>query len=212
MTIALPPVHHGTTRLILVRHGEPDDSVRGRCYGRLDPGLSPRGREQMHRAWEVLRRQPVEAIYSSPSRRAVESAGMRAPDTMAVAVDERLREIDFGAFEGLAYVEISARHPREYEEWMTRPTEVTFPGGESFSAMSARVRAALGRILQTHRGETVVIVAHGGVNRVALAAALDLDPRRVFRLDQAYACLNVIDHVGDEPIVRLMNAMVQLPC
>ena len=212
MTITLPRVDRGTTRLILVRHGEPDDSVRGRCYGRLDPGLSPRGREQMRGTWEVLRRQPVEAIYSSPSRRAVESAGLRGPGALAVAVDERLREIDFGAFEGLAYGEIAARHPREYEEWMTRPTEVTFPRGESFTVMSARVHAALERIRQIHRGETVVVVAHGGVNRVALAAALDLDPRRVFRLDQAHACLNVIDHVAGEPIVRLMNATVPLPC
>ncbi len=211
MTIVLPPVHPGSTRLLLVRHGEPDASVRGRCCGRLDPGLSGRGREQVLGTWELLRRQPITAIYSSPSRRAVESAGPR-PDTIALSIDDGLREIDFGAFEGLAFDEIAVRHPREYEEWMTRPTEVTFPRGESFAMMSARVRAALERIRQIHRGGTVVVVAHAGVNRVALAAALDLDPRRIFRLDQAFACLNVIDYAGEEPIVRLMNATVPQPC
>lgn len=210
MTIALPPVVAGTTRLILLRHGEPDDTVRGRCYGRLDPGLSDRGREQMRQAWLLLDNQSPSAIYSSPSRRAVESTDARSIDTPAAAVDDRLREIDFGAFEGLTYHEISTRYPQTYHEWMTQPTEVVFPGGESFAAMSARVRDGLDEIRRIHSGETVVAVSHGGVNRVALAQALDLNPRHIFRLAQAYACVNVIDYVDDEAVVRVMNAAVHL--
>lgn len=208
MTIALPPVVADMTRVILVRHGEPDESVHGRCYGQLDPGLSPRGREQMRRTWRLLDSQPVAAIYSSPSRRAVESTQLRARDTPSVAIDERLREINFGAFEGLAYREIAARYPKTYEEWMTRPTSVAFPGGESFAAMSERVRPAFEHFRRLHSGRTVAIVSHGGVNRIVLATALDLDARHIFRFDQAYACANVIDYFGDEPLVRLINAVV----
>jgi alpha-ribazole phosphatase/probable phosphoglycerate mutase len=195
MTNCVPPAA-GATRIILVRHGEPDDSVRGRCYGRLDPGLSPRGREQMQRAWLLLHDEPLTAIYSSPRRRAVESASLRPTENPAVTVDDRLREIDFGAFEGLAYDEIAKRFPEKYEEWMSRPTEVSFPGGERFGEMSARV----------------LEMSHGGTNRVVLAAALDLDPRRIFRLDQAYAGVNVIDYIGDEPLVRVINAIAPFPC
>ena len=212
MTIGLPPPVAGTTRLILLRHGEPDDTVQGRCYGRLDPGLSPRGREQMRHTWRLLHDQPPAAIYSSPSRRAVESVELRAASTPAAVVDERFREIDFGAFEGLTYREISTRHPQKYEEWMTRPTEVLFPAGESFATMSARVRSGLEQVRRMHPGGTVVIMSHGGVNRVALAEALELDPRHLFRLAQAYGCVNVIDHVGDEPMVRMMNATLHDPC
>lgn len=211
MTIALPPLGNGTTRLILLRHGEPDETVHGRCYGRLDPGLSHRGREQMRQAWRLLHNQSPSAIYSSPSRRAVESMALRSIDTPATAVDERLREIDFGAFEGLTYDEISTRYPQKYDQWMIRPTDVVFPDGESFATMSARVREALDEIRRKHSGETVVTVSHGGVNRVALAEALDLDPRRIFRLAQAYACVNVIDYPGGESVVLVMNATVQ-PC
>jgi alpha-ribazole phosphatase len=211
MTIALPPPAAGTTRLILLRHGEPDETVHGRCYGRLDPGLSRRGHEQMRHAWLLLENQPAAAIYSSPSCRAVESANLRAVNTPAAAVDDRLREIDFGAFEGLTYREISARYPEKHNEWMTQPTNVVFPGGESFATMPARVRDGLDQIRRLHSGETVVAVSHGGVNRVALAQALDLDPRHIFKLAQAYACVNVIDYVGDEPVVRVMNATVD-PC
>jgi broad specificity phosphatase PhoE len=211
MTIALPPLGNGTTRLILLRHGEPDETVHGRCYGRLDPGLSPRGREQMRQAWRLLATQSPSAIYSSPSRRAVESTALRSIDPPAAAVDERLREIDFGAFEGLTYEEISTRYPQKYAQWMTRPTDVVFPDGESFATMSARVREALEQIRRKHSGETVITLSHGGVNRVALAEALDLDPRRIFRLAQAYACVNVIDYAGGESVVLVMNATVQ-PC
>ena len=212
MTLGMPPPEAGTTRLILVRHGEPDTAVRGHCYGRLDPDLSPLGRAQMQRAWRLLDDQPVAAIYSSPSRRAIESARLRATDTPAITVDAGLREIDFGEFEGLTYSEIAARFPERYEEWMARPTHVAFPGGETFATMAARVGDALDRIRRDHHGSTVVLVSHGGVNRVALAEALALDPRHIFRLAQAFACVNVIDHVGDQPIVRVMNATVPEPC
>lgn len=210
MTIALPPKGDGTTRLILLRHGEPEEAVHGRCYGRLDPSLSQRGREQMRQAWRLLDYQSPSAIYSSPSRRAVESTALRSIDIPAVAVDERLREIDFGAFEGLTYDEISTRYPQNYDQWMTRPTDVVFPDGESFAMMSARVREVLEQIRRKHSGETVVTVSHAGVNRVALAQALDLDPRRIFRLAQAYACVNVIDYAGGESVVLVMNASAKL--
>lgn len=209
--IALPPLTVGTTRLILLRHGEPDETLRARCYGRLDAGLSAVGREQMRRTWRLLSREPVAAVYTSPSRRAIDSAGLRAADSPAPRVDQRLCEIDFGEFEGLTYREIASKYPDTYIFWMTRPAEVTFPGGESLARMAARVRSALDGIRRTHAGETVVVVSHGGVNRIALAAALDLDPRHMFRLAQAYACVNAIDYIGDEAIVRLMNATVG-PC
>lgn len=208
--IALPPPFAGMTRLILLRHGEPDETVHGRCYGRLDPGLSPRGREQIRRTWQLLDNQPAAAIYSSPSRRAVESANLRAVNMPAAVIDDRLCEIDFGAFEGLTYVEISTRYPEKYEEWMAQPTDMGFPDGESFATMSTRVGDALDQIRRIHAGETVVTVSHGGVNRVALAQALDLDPRHIFRLAQSYACVNVIDYFGDEPVVHVMNASVHI--
>jgi alpha-ribazole phosphatase/probable phosphoglycerate mutase len=213
MTSQLPPRAAGATRLVLLRHGEPDDTVRGRCYGRLDPGLSLQGREQMRRTWRLLPHSgPIAAIYVSPSRRAIESVGLRANHRPEVTVDERLREIDFGELEGLTYEEIATRCPETYDAWMTRPTEVSFPGGEGFSGMSARVLEAIDGIRRRHRGETVVTVSHGGVNRVVLAAALDLDPRRIFRLDQAYACVNIVDYLGDEPLVRVINAIAPVPC
>jgi alpha-ribazole phosphatase len=203
ITWGLPP--GATMRLVLVRHGEPDERIHGRCYGRLDVGLSQCGREQMQRVKCRLRDAPVAALYTSPRRRALESARVLAAQRWPVRVDDRLREIDFGKFEGLPYDEIAARFPQQYEDWMHGPTEVSFPGGESFAAMETRVRQALAQLREEHPGQLVVVVSHGGVNRIALAAALELESHRIFRLDQGYACLNVIDYFGCELLVRLVN-------
>jgi alpha-ribazole phosphatase/probable phosphoglycerate mutase len=211
MTLSLPAPDCRATRLILIRHGEPDESVHGRCYGRLDPALSVRGREQMRQTWLLLGTHRVAAIYSSPSRRAVESANLRIVADPVATVEGRLREIDFGEFEGLTYDEISARYPEEYHQWMTQPAHIAFPGGESFAAMCTRVRAGVDDLRRMHSGQTVMVVSHAGVNRAVVAHALALDPRQIFRLAQDYACVNVIDYIGEEPIVRLMNLTVG-PC
>ena len=203
--LALPLA--AATRIVLVRHGEPDNRVRGRCYGRLDIGLSTRGREQVRRTQHLLSEVPFTTIYSSPRRRALESAKLLAADQSAVEVDDRLREIDFGAFEGLTYKEIARRFPEKYAEWMHRPTDVMFPDGETFGAMAARVGDAFEDLRRAHAGQAILAVSHGGVNRVVLAAALGLDACRIFRLDQAYACVNVIDFFAHEPVVRLVNGV-----
>jgi alpha-ribazole phosphatase/probable phosphoglycerate mutase len=156
--------------------------------------------------------EPIAAFYSSPSRRAAESAQILAAGCARVWPCAGLREIDFGDFEGLAYDEIAARFPKLYEEWMSTPTAVTFPGGESFCDMAHRVRESLDAIRASHPAQVVAIVSHGGVNRIALMCALGLDPARMFAIDQGYASINVIDYFGDTPLVRLVNAEPRVRC
>src|SRR5262249_41004790 len=127
LTLALAP-GAGVTRLVLIRHAEPDASVAGRCHGRLDVELSPRG---VSRA-AALDGLPLSAIYASTSRRALSTArSLAARRSLEVHPRDDLREIDFGLLEGLTYDEIAERYPSMYAAWMTDPTSVTFPGGES---------------------------------------------------------------------------------
>jgi alpha-ribazole phosphatase len=189
-------------RLVLIRHAEPEASAKGRCYGKLDVGLSEYGRRQMARVAEALESVSFDAVYASPRRRARESADIVASD---VVVDERLGEIDFGELEGLTYEEAAKQYPYVYEQWMERPTEVTFPGGESFEEMRQRVVEAIDRIRADHREQTVAIVSHGGVNRILLAEALGIESRNIFHIGQSHAGVNVIDELDGFSIVRLMN-------
>ncbi len=196
----------GVTRMVLVRHGQPSEEMRGRCYGRLDVGLSPEGRAQSERAATFLSRVEWACVYASPRLRALETAApLMAGRGGQVVVEEAFREIDFGLFEGLTYEEAERRYPEVYAEWMTHPTRVRFPEGDSYPSMRERVRAG-GRALRArHVGQCFALVSHGGVNRTLLAEALGMDDARLFRLGQDYAAVNVIDFFGEEPVVKLMN-------
>lgn len=188
-------------RLILVRHAEPDERMRGICYGRLDVGLSERGRLQAARLPARLAAWSFEAVYASPRRRAVETA---APLGQEVRVVEDLREIDFGALEGMPYERAAEEHPDVYRTWMERPTEVAFPGGERYAEVRARVRAAAADIRARH--ESAAIVAHGGTIRTLVAEALRMADEDIFRLDVDHASISVVEWFPDgTPIVRLLN-------
>ena len=196
-----------TTRIWLIRHGEPCPETRGRCYGHLDVELSAEGRRQVEAVAARIGEEPICAIYSSPRQRAMESATILAGQSgCPVTVEERFREIDFGDFEGRPYDEIAQIYPDIYRQWMEHPTETQFPNGESFKQMQVRVIEAARELYARHRGKTFAIVSHGGVNRILLANALGMPDKNIFRIAQRYAALNLLRLIGDYPAVDLMNA------
>jgi alpha-ribazole phosphatase/probable phosphoglycerate mutase len=185
------------TRVLLIRHGEPEDDARGRCYGRLDVRLSDDGRAHARQLSDLA----SDVVYTSPRRRARETAELLG----AALVDERLRELDFGELEGRTYDEIASEHPDLYRRWMEEPTRVCFPGGEGFDDLRARACSALAEIRGAHDGATIAVVTHGGVIRAALADVLGLPAERIFAFDVAYCSVSVIDWLGEHAIVRLVN-------
>jgi alpha-ribazole phosphatase/probable phosphoglycerate mutase len=88
---------------------------------------------------------------------------------------------------------------------MDQPVAVAFPDGERFDAFSARVDQAMYDLSARHRGDAIVIVAHGGVNRLILARALHLEPRHMFRLQQTCGSVSVIDLFGEGAVLQVMN-------
>src|SRR5215469_16199381 len=145
----------GNTRIWIIRHGEPVTEARGRCYGHLDVELSGEGRRQVEVVADKLCGETIHAIYSSPRRRALESAAILAgPLRVTVKIEERFREIDFGELEGRLYDEIAQEYPEVYRQWMGHPTETQFPNGENFAQMQARVIEAAHELYARHRGET----------------------------------------------------------
>jgi alpha-ribazole phosphatase len=193
------------TRVWLIRHGEPTEEVRQRCYGSLDVGLSEKGREQMKYVAACLKSEPIAAVYTSPLSRAREGAAILAAALRPVEVVEDLREIDFGDFEGLSYDDIAVRYPDAYRRWMEMPTEVSFPNGESFTEMRFRVLKAFESIHNERGGQTIAIVSHGGVNRILLADALQLPNQGIFRLAQDYGSINLVAYGPGFPVVQLLN-------
>jgi alpha-ribazole phosphatase len=195
------------TRLIIVRHAEPSADARGRCYGSLDIGLSDSGTAQALALADALSTAEIAAVFSSPRIRALRTAEPIAQShALRVIVDEDLRELDFGDLEGKRFDEIAATLPSLYEQWMTAPTAVAFPGGESFGELRSRAIAASARIRGECEGSTSVLTTHGGVCRAIIADALVLDPASIFRFDVGHARTTVIDWFGHDPVVRVVNA------
>lgn len=161
------------TEVLLIRHGETGDEYRGRYVGRLDPPLSTIGLE--HAA--ALRRHsglaPAgAACFASPSLRARQTA---AAAGFQAGIDEDLREIDFGQWEGLRFAEIAAADPEGVERWAKLDTGFRFPGGESLAEFETRVRRLAER-LAAGPPRKVVVVTHGGVIRALVCHWLGLPP------------------------------------
>ena len=192
------------TRLLLIRHAEPDDDARGRCYGRLDVGLSPTGLASADRLAENLQEVELDSVYASPRLRAVQTAAALG---ITLDIDDRLCELDFGELEGRTYDEIEREQPELFRRWMETPTLVRFPGGESYAELRGRVAAAVGDVIAANNDRTVAVVSHGGVIRAALALALGLPDDRAFALDVGYSRVSVVDWFGETPVVRLVNGV-----
>jgi alpha-ribazole phosphatase len=193
------------TTVWLIRHGAPGGAA-GLCYGRHDVPLSEDGVLQAKELAGRFASEPVDIIYASPLRRALDTAKILAEQRgLAIERCADLAEIDFGEFEGRSYDEIEALFPETFQMWMREPTQVRFPQGENFQDLRRRTLRALEFVLARHAGQRIVIVSHAGVIRILLAQALGIPDRHVFRLDQDYGSLNRIDYFDHGPLVRLIN-------
>lgn len=192
--------------LVLVRHAEPADDARGRCYGRLDVELSAEGHTQSRRLAARLSGEPVAAVFSSPLLRARATAeAIATAHGLPVRVLGELRELDFGELEGRSFAEIQVSRPDLYEQWMRAPTTMRFPGGESYDDLHARVVDAVSLLRAQYDGQRVIAVAHGGVVRAVLAEALGMPCERIFRFAVDTASITRVVWHGDVPLVVSVN-------
>ncbi|WP_055481304.1 bifunctional RNase H/acid phosphatase [Sphaerimonospora mesophila] len=202
------------TSLLLLRHGETPLSIEKRFSGLGDPLLTANGTAQAEAAAARLSREPYEigAIVSSPLKRARQTAEAVAVRTgLPVEVDEDLREIDFGAWEGYTFAEVQQRWPEQLAAWLADP-EVPPPGGESFADAARRVDRARERIVKANEGRCVLTVSHVTPIKLLLRFALSAPPESMYRMHLDLACLSAIDYYADGPaVVRALNDTAHLP-
>jgi alpha-ribazole phosphatase len=197
------------TRLYLVRHGQVADGHTHRYHGHNDIGLSPAGERQLERLAVQLENEALAAVYASDLTRAWQGAEIicRGRDLEPQALAE-FREVNFGVWEGLSFAEIAARYPEELEARFRDLPNFRIPGGESLLDVRARALPVLKGLIQQHENQSFLVVAHAGINRVILSEALGLPLDHLFRLDQHYGCLNIVDYFPDIAVIRLINGGV----
>jgi broad specificity phosphatase PhoE len=193
------------TRLYLVRHGATALSAEDRFAGAVGVDLSDEGRWQAERLAERLAHEGICAVYCSPLGRAVQTAEVLArPLGLDPQRRDDLREISHGRWEGLSRAEVEGRFPGEYEAWEADPFTFAPEGGESGVAVLARALPVLREIVVRHQNDRVLVVSHKATLRLLLSSLLGFDARGYRdRLDQAPACLNVVDF-KDAVRARLM--------
>ncbi len=169
------------SRLLLVRHGETADNKRGVFQGQEGSTLNDRGRDQARRLGERLARTvpSIAAVYASDLVRAKETAEIIAglhPKALTVELDEGLREIFLGAWQGLSLAQISARFPEEWAAWQRGQEDLRRGGGETYGELAERMVRSMARIAEAHPGETVLVVSHGAAIKTFGGAVLGMAP------------------------------------
>jgi probable phosphoglycerate mutase len=191
------------TRTLLLRHGQTSHSVRRVFSGSSDPLLTPEGRAQARAAAKRLADVPFDVVVASPRRRAIATAEQLGRE---VLVDERLREVDFGDWEGRTFAEIREEWPEEMAAWLA-DEKVAPPGGESFAETELRVRDALDDLRERYAGGTVVVVSHVTPIKQLVRVALEAPPSALYRLHLDLCSLTTVDWYSDGPaVLRGFNA------
>ena len=194
-------------KLLLIRHGETSWNRQRRVQGsRSDTELGQRGREQAERIALSLRNQRVDAIYSSPLKRAVETAKAIARACgLEVKIAHDLREIDAGELEGLSQEELKKRYQEFWKGWREGDPSFPLPGGESLQEVQGRAWGEIERIRERHPEDTVAVVGHLMANLSIICRALGLDLGHMGRLRQDPAAINVLQITPQGNSLLLFN-------
>lgn len=195
------------TRVHLLRHGQVEGFEAKRYNGQGDIPLTDLGRQQSAAFAGRFQHLKLNAIYSSDLHRCRVAADQIAL-LQAVEPDYRegLRELHIGDWEGQTWEELQRDYPELWQARLNDIVNVPPPTGETVLQMADRVRPLIKQIISAHCGGEIVIVAHGGVNRVVLLDAIGAPLERLFHIEQDYGCHNIIDYFTDGiAVVKKLN-------
>ncbi|MGD9117750.1 MAG: histidine phosphatase family protein [Dehalococcoidia bacterium] len=180
--------------IILARHGETEWNVEEVFRGRIDIELNETGRRQAELLAEHLAELKIEAVYSSPLKRALDTAeAIARRHKLKVEANPGLTDCDFGQWQGLPLKEVREKYSELYRQWAESPHRVKIPGGESLDEVRKRALKIVNEILAKHR-ERVVLVSHRVVNKVLISALLGLDNSHFWKIRQDVGATTTFSH------------------
>lgn len=194
-------------RLLIARHAETEHNANGLTQGRADNALSARGLAQAAALAAFLAETPLGAIYSSPLRRALQTAEpLAAAHGLEIVSEPALMEMDVGEMEGLSGAQMRARFPDLLSAWRAeQAAESPLPGGESLAQVQARAWAFLDSLQPATRSGTILCVTHNFVALALVCRVLNLPLGRLGRLRQGLAALTSIDFQPGRTQVLQLN-------
>ncbi|MBN3962808.1 histidine phosphatase family protein [Nostoc sp. NMS8] len=214
---SLRPDHQGV-RLLLVRHGETDWNRQTRFQGQIDVPLNDNGRQQSQKAGEFLQEVAIDFAVSSTMLRPKETAEiiLKQHPNVKLELQDGLREISHGLWEGKLETEIEQEFPGELQRWRLVPAEVQMPEGENLQQVWERSVVAWQSIVQAalnNEFKTVLVVAHDATNKTLLCHILGLSLENFWNFRQGNGAVSVIDYpsgIADLPVLQAMNITTHL--
>jgi len=193
-------------RLFLLRHGRTQWNKEGIFRGRADIPLDEVGRKEAELLGKRLKDVPIKAIFSSPLKRAQETASIIASFTKSpVFVREELIDISFGSWEGLSVEEVRLRFPDLYEKWLNAPHELSFPQGESLKVVEERAFNFIEDLKSNHQKDTIALVTHRVVLKVLISKLLGLNLKAFWRIEQGTSALNEFEWKNGMWVIKTIN-------
>lgn len=197
--------------IYLIRHGETQANREGIFRGRGEVPLSPAGLKQAGELRAYFSSLKVERVFSSPLKRAVETAAICFPG-QAIELQELLNNLDLGRWAGRKKKEIAQEEPELWRRWLEESEKMSFPGGESLAAVKARTRH-FNSLLAAASEECSAVVSHRSVLKALLAEALDLKDKWFWKFHLDNASVTVLLH---EPVrgfvLAKLNRTEHLSC
>jgi phosphoserine phosphatase len=211
------PGHQGV-RLLLVRHGETEWNRQGRFQGQIDIPLNDNGRQQAQKAGDFLKDVKIDFAISSSMSRPKETAEiiLQPHSDISLDVDDGLREISHGLWEGKFEKDIEQEFPGELERWRTIPAKVQMPEGENLQQVWERSAIAWRKIVSTgldQHHQIGLVVAHDATNKSLLCQILGLPAENFWNFRQGNGAVNVIDYpngLDGFPVLEAMNITAHL--
>ncbi len=193
------------TEIILARHGETEWNVKEVFRGRIDIKLNETGIKQAELLAEYLSNTKIDAIYSSPLKRAVKTAETIAGyHKLDVEIAPGLIDFDYGKWQGLPHQEVKDKYKELYAEWINNPDGVEIPAGESLNDVRKRAMSVVDDVIAKYEG-TVVLVAHRVVNKVLICALLGLDNSHFWNIRQDTCGITTFSYENERFILTKHN-------
>jgi phosphoserine phosphatase len=181
------------TTILLTRHGETEYNREVRFRGQVDVPLNEKGERQAAALAERLTEFPVRAVYTGPLQRAWRTGEICAQRLgLTPQVLPGLQDISYGDWQGRTLDEIRALYPEMFQRYITAPVGLRFPGGDTLEELVVRALGAMREVVARHPDDTLVLVAHQGVNKALLCGLLGLGLEHFWDIRQDECCLNVI--------------------
>lgn len=183
--------------IIIVRHGETAWNTADIFRGRVNIGLSENGVKQAGLLADYLSPKKINAVYSSPLPRAIQTAEVIARRQHLNAQTMReLTDLDFGKWEGISRQEVKMKYSQIYDLWLERPDLAKIPEGESLADARKRALSALEKIMTQNTDGTVVIITHRVITKVLVCALLGLDDSHFWNVEQDTCGVTTFIHNG----------------